>query len=259
MIKLQKMLANKQAVSAIRTQLKTHNLVPDRKCMENASTHKSNIATMRELIKYGGTITYKCLQNLSNNLTASSTLDYMLEEYKKQQDIRDKETKDKMEAYEAKIKELEEKLANKEKIEESKEPPVEEKDLKKTDTQNNTELIDTDDDLDDFNDDELAEIKDCNIIKVDDTMINKLPKQKRRKCNVPKLYATYFKKKDNTKMSYLEIKKELLDNVRDNKWYNPDNKQLINLPEDLMKHLGIEKKGYIKFDDVEKVVNLFYK
>lgn len=256
MIKLQKMLANKQPVSAIRSQLKAHTLVPDRKCMENASNHKTNMATIKELIKYGGIITYKCLQNMSQLLATSSTLDYMLEEYKTQKDIKDKEITDKMEAYEAKIKELEEKLAKPEGLPEVDIKVLPEKVIENTEDVKTPELIEMDDD---FSDDELAEIKECSIIKVDDTMINKLPKQKRRKSKVPKLYATYFKKKDNTKMSYLEIKKELLDSVRENKWYNPDNKQLINLPEDLMKHLGIEKKGYIKFDDVEKVVNLFYK
>jgi hypothetical protein len=268
MIKLQKICADKSPISVIRSHLKKYQLVPDRKCMENASLHKNNVATMKELLKYGGKLTYKCLKSQSYLLTSSSTLDYMLEEYEKQQEEVNAELNSKMEKYETRIKELEEKLANgeidnqdiksdtKQNAKQDTKPNTVKQSAQSTDISPSTELIDTDDD---FDDDDLEEIKNCNIIKIDDTVVIKLPKQKRRKCNVPKLYASYFKKGSKTKMSYIEIKKELLDNVRDNKWYNPDNKQLIKLPDDLRKHLGIQTSGYVRFDDVDKLVNLFYK
>ena len=80
-----------------------------------------------------------------------------------------------------------------------------------------------------------------------------------RKVNIPKLYAAYFKKAKDGKMSFVSVKKELLNKIKKNEWYNKENQQLIDLPEDLRKRLGIKSEGLIDIKDIDKVVTLFYK
>ena len=60
-------------------------------------------------------------------------------------------------------------------------------------------------------------------------------------------------------MSFVSVKKELLNKIKKNEWYNKENQQFIDLPEDLRKRLGIQSEGLIDIKDIDKVVTLFYK
>ena len=60
-------------------------------------------------------------------------------------------------------------------------------------------------------------------------------------------------------MSFVSVKKELLNKIKKNEWYNKENEQFIDLPEDLRKKLGIQTEGLINVNDIDKVVTLFYK
>jgi len=111
-------------------------------------------------------------------------------------------------------------------------------------------------DIDGYNDDDINEIVDTmNTINLD----VEVPKNIKRKINTPKLYAKYFGKDVDSKISFTKIKKELLTTIQTKKWVSADNSQLINLPADLRTELGIQQDGMIHLDDIDKVVALFYK
>ena len=93
------------------------------------------------------------------------------------------------------------------------------------------------------------------IITLDDKTGN-LPKQLRRKMKVPEKYKKYFELDD--KMSFLDIKKHFINNIKANKWYNNDIKTLVDIPADLRKLLEIKMVGYIQFKDMEKLLAYFY-
>lgn len=98
-----------------------------------------------------------------------------------------------------------------------------------------------------------------NILKNLDNIIKiKVPEDKRIIQQAPKKYITYFKKPNNVCMSYLEIRKEFIDVIRDKKWFRKNNKQLVNLPKSLRNKLGLDKDGYIQFEDIDKIIDLFY-
>ena len=99
----------------------------------------------------------------------------------------------------------------------------------------------------------------CFNVKFNDSIVKiKVPEDKRIIQQAPKKYITYFKKSDNICMSYLEIRKEFIDNIRTKKWFKKDNKQLVNLPKSLRNKLGLDKDGYIQFGDIDKIIDLFY-
>jgi hypothetical protein len=59
-------------------------------------------------------------------------------------------------------------------------------------------------------------------------------------------------------MSFIQLKKDFISYVIENKWIDDNNKELINLPPKLMKKLGIKNDKHIKFGDIDRVMNLFY-
>lgn len=255
MIELQKACSTRAKVN-INKIIKKGSLTPDRKCMENACNFANNAQIVDVLVDKGGPVTYKCLKNCAGQLKNNMMLMKIMDLYEKNQ-------KAEIEKYKAQIADLEEaieqggvkKVA---KVKEDEKQAKEQKDVTaSTKKEGQVELIELDD-LDEALVDEID--KSSQIVAIDEAKLSKIPKQKRRKVNIPKKYATCFnltatdKKK---KMSYMDLKKELIDRIRSNKWYAEDDQQLIKLPEDLCNTLGLDK-GYIKFTEIDKLVGVFY-
>ena len=94
----------------------------------------------------------------------------------------------------------------------------------------------------------------CIDIIVPDTI--KVPKRKRQKVKPPKQLVTYLDL-DNKKISFLEARKILVDHIKTNNYFGED-KSLIDLPKDFRKLLDLDD-GFIRRDDIDKIVELCYK
>lgn len=284
MIELQK-LCNSRAKVQIAKLLKQHKLTPDRKCMENSCNFANNQVVLDLLINNGGKLSYKCIRNCANQLKSNHMLIHIIDEYEKTHNKEIEELKNKIDELEKMIKSggiileqkedktqknIKEKKSDTQKIE--KEPKKNKHDddddddldeKKTTDVEKKNpahELIEIDQ-IDDMEDGILEEIAESNkIVNIDESRLNKIPKQKRIKGKIPKRYAEYFElseKERTQKMSFIDLKKDLIDRIRLNKWYDHDDQQLIKLPHTLSHTLKI-KDGYIKFGEIEKLLGLFY-
>lgn len=246
LVELQK-LCKKRSKNRIINYIKKYQLVPDRKCMENACCFRNNKTILEILVNNGGKFTYKCIKNCAKEFPYSDTLLYIINEYEKVHNAE-------IEFYKEKIKILEDKInsldnayidkSNNDCVQDSKKIIKEE--LKEG--ENN-----------EFDDNHLGKIS--NTINVNNNIIsfndqNIIIPSKRKKMKVPQIYREYFNKTDEM-MSFLEIKKELIDKIRENNWYDKENQQLINLPNDLKNKLKLGDR-LIKFDDLDKVIELFY-
>jgi hypothetical protein len=318
MMELQQ-ICNSRATAKLKNFLKNNSdIVPDRKCMENACRFKNNQPVIDQLIKRGGKFTVKCIENCANEFKCNGMLLNIIGTFKKEynQDIND---------YKHRIKELEntikmykegqlqandcdvvedpidvvdsvdpadpvdqvdsenEMMANLksellDNIDESDEELItvepKKKVSKKTGGKKKAKKATKGDDEDktkkkeviDFDDDDLDEVlgesegeNECEIKCWDfyGCDLSK-PENLRRKDEIPKSYRIHFKKKKGTKMSFLAIKKELIGNITKNGWFLKDNQQYISLPSNLEGRLGLEEDTYISFNDIDKLVRLFY-
>lgn len=247
MVTLQK-ACNKRAKSEISRIIKNHNLVPDQKCMENACKFKNNKPILDMLVGAGGKYTFKCIKNCASEMQSKETIMLIINSFEKQYE------KEKQQ-YENKIKELEAKLKLQSTTNNNEDNPVIVEPIVTKEEEKIINQI-----IDDFTDSDLDKPED--IVDTVDTVIidiskSKIPKSTKRKINVPKKYAEYFKKDPKTKMSFCDLKKELIDTIRDKNWIDEKNKTLIILPTDLNTKLGITP-GRIKFEDIDKVTAMFY-
>jgi hypothetical protein len=247
MIELQKLCAvrNKPLITKY---MKKYKLVPDRKCMENASRIKGNLPVVRMLIDNGGKVTYQCIEKHTKEMFPNSMLSYLVKNF-------DINKTSKIVELEDKVKQLEAQLKNKDITKEDKqdkENKQEDKENKQEDKENKQE------DKENKQEDKEASPKVDKMITITDDQLTKQPKQIRRDCLLPTKYATYFKSNNNEKKSFIQIKKDFIISVKANKWYKKDNQLLIDPPKDMRKLLGLDETGYIKFNDLEKMLYLFY-
>lgn len=272
-------LCSEKCLPKIRSHLSKTKLVPDEACLENASKIKTNLQTVNLLIQKGGKVNFRCIENSADTMSANSTLMALVNGFKKNY-------KEEKQNYEKKIKELEKKIAmlelqEKGSHEGSREESSDRFDhlqlaVEKMDKQINS-LIDKEeleeiqiDGLDESDESgELDEIKDAEqekeqekitVVTISDERIKSItgiPKQRRRDVKIPTKYAELFKLDKDTEISYISVKKDLIERINKNNWYNKANKQLVSLPDSLNEKLGLEK-GYVKFEDIDKLVCLFY-
>jgi hypothetical protein len=261
MIELEKICCSRAPVK-IKKFIKEQNLTPDKKCMENACSFKNNKVIVDHLISKGGVISIDCIKNCAKEFPANNMLMMIINNFK------EKYTKDVAE-YEKRISKLEEdigQLKPKNVISDietentSKNVSQSDEDLNNTDKNLNNEdeinVLNIDDELDDDIIDEI--IESTKYINIPESMTTKKPKQKRIKAHIPKKYAEYFNKKKGEKMTYIQLKKELIGLITKNEWLDNNDKKLIDLPLDLRKKLGINNNGYLKFEDIDKLTYLFY-
>lgn len=87
----------------------------------------------------------------------------------------------------------------------------------------------------------------------------KVPKNKNRKCFMPKKYMMFFGIDKKEKISYTDMRKQVTSYIISNNMICEDDKKLIDLAPNMRNLLGIEKKGFIKFEELDNIINLFYK
>lgn len=96
-------------LKVINSFVKKHNLVPDTKCMENASCYQSN-PVFGCLISYGGVVNLQCVKNCANEFRNNELLLTIIDEFNKVYNMEIESYKKEIMARGDKVKELEEKL-----------------------------------------------------------------------------------------------------------------------------------------------------
>jgi len=233
---LQKLCHNTRSVETIEKYININVIMPDSICMNNAVKLYNNINVIKMLRSYNVNISINNILDACHKYKLN-TIMWMIIEFNKQYEQEIKNYKETINNFENKLKESNKKIETTEEVV--------------------NEEINLDDDINSI-------IDDINSVKIiqfsdQDKKSLRLPKYKNKKYKLPKKFQTYFKENNSTKMSYFDIRKYVLDEIRKNKWYHTYNKtQLIDLPKLLKKKIGLNKTGMIEFSDIDKVIAMFY-
>lgn len=224
-----------------------HNLKPDTLCLRGASDFKQNVPTVRMLIEKGAKADLQCVKNSAKWLTTNGTLELVLESY-------EANIKEQIENYEKQIKSMATKVEELEKeLDETKKGIANQKDA----INQKTEIKDKKDDIELIDEESEEEEDEVIIVGFPKDIMKRKPKNIRKKDEPPKLFSKYFSIKGTNKMSFLDLKKELLFRIKKNKWVNEKNGQLIEFPKDFKKTFKLDE-GYVHFSDLDKLVCTFY-
>lgn len=268
MIELQKACTTRRA-KLIKSIIQSNKLIPDRKCMENASCFISNQPIYNELVTAGGKPTYKCIKNCAKLLKNTHYLLMLVDDFEKVYNEETKQYQDKIKKLEDEIIKLggkidkdvvkeEPKVELKEAIKtEDDEPPktepvnkVTKKVAKKTVKKKNIIIVDEEDE-----DEEIIEPKSIDL-PIDTIKVQELQKQYRIKSDPPQKLVKIFDIDKKKQLSYTDIKKYLLEKIRTDKWIDDSAKELIKVPDNIKKNLNIKGES-INFTDIDKLVCMF--
>lgn len=288
MLQLEK-LCNGQHLADVKALINKHKLVPDQKCMENAAKFKTSNRTMDFLISKGGKVNINCVENCAKEQKSNRLLLTIVNEFKKNYNNEVQDYKDRIQKLEEIIKDLGGEVP-KDKKEENKNSKLEPKTTKtpkkptstlpkggkkaKTAAQSknkNVIIIDEESDeeleMDETNPKEETpqngvQHSENNYqmidLKIDQNKIVEIQKQYKLKSSSNENIQSIFKIPKNKKVSYNDVKKILLDKIKDESWIDQKDKSLIKIPDDIKKKLNIESNDYIKFNDIDKLVCLFF-
>jgi hypothetical protein len=236
-------------MSDIRDFMDNDQLTPDAICMKNASNHRSNNGVLRFLVSRGGKIDIECIRANAQNYRANGTLLYLIDKFSESHNFsmdchNDNVTTKNNEiiTLQNTIKKLKNKIKELENVSNSK-------------SNNITNNISTDNILTDNE----VDIEDLNFIEI----ITKSTCVSKRKRDIPpekyiKYIANKKEIKKEIKMSFFDIRKEFIQDINNNGWYMGQNKMIINLPSEVKNNLEITDSGYIKFEDIDKIIYKFY-
>jgi len=161
-------------------------------------------------------------------------------------------------------------------LKEENKPTIKQSKNKKTDLEKLASDLGLDDEFDDFDIDingsnlkkesntdvfqKINIVEDSNKEKnmVTLTTPEKTPKNKRTKIKIETNITKLFKIKKTDGISFLDLRKHVMSYVINNKLHDKTDKSLIRLDEKICKTLSLEE-GYIKFDDLDKLVSQAYK
>ena len=289
MVELQKTCKTRQKSGISKILSGNKDIVPDRKCMENACTFKNNKPILELLEKKGGKYTVKCIENCAKEFKANDTLLRIISKFKTQHDAEVKEYQDKIKQLENGVVKNEDGLttvtnnnedelitvtdesddipsqqmesldASDDENEESDEELITVEASNKADTKTKVKSLDdnlNDEDIDELLDD-LGEDNEPQCVDFSKYKLNK-PSNLRAKADIPDSYRIHFKKKKGDKMSFINLKKEFLDKIKKNKWYMDGNQQYVDLPKTLRKRLKLDDTSYVSFNDLDSLMYLFY-
>jgi len=340
MIELQKLCKTKK-MKDMKLLVKKHGLIPDRKCMENASCFKNNNQIYDYLFGIGGRPNYKCIENCAKELNNNYFLVKLLNGFKTINDEEIKDYQDKITYLEKQIVELggtvkplpakEQNIIKKRAVKKIIEPESDKEDEVIEDQEDELTDVDTDDNISDIESDdipvkvkgtrkgakkipakfmlpvvapvktkavakkplpktkkvknveivddeeEIEEVKgtkieaqvdekpktDANALKIlnlaiDSTKMGEIQKQYRLKSSPPNKIVEVFKVDNKKKMSYSDVKKYILDKIKNDNWMDNTDKNLINVPANIKEKLNLDKDGSINFNDIDKLVCMFY-
>lgn len=261
--------------------IETNETKPDRKSLLNACNIKYNYDIIEFLLEQGCNMDEKIIKKILDiNISQKNTkLKNIITNYINclQEEI--KEEKEKNKILTNKIDDLNKKKDNKgislknnsknnlqvfhfleddEIFYENSEEYIDDVDIKNKEEYNGSNYIETDDIFGDNIIKFINNSKKNKIIDIEDNVLDKMPKFRKVKRKIPNKYKIYFNKSNEEKMSFNDIKNEFTRIIIEEKWTSNKNDSLINLPEDIRFILGIEKNGYIRFDDIDKIICLFY-
>jgi len=254
-------LNSNSSLTIIKKIITTYNLVPDDIAMEIACDHR-NSNVCQYLIDAGGPITPLCVRNVVANLSRSSFALILIDGLEKtfnkmKQELNNSKSTEslKREVGLIECSDSDQDIFNEDEENEPVKVPVKESKDKMilSEIKNKINLLDS-------KEEPKVIIKENNpnvaVVVVPDTI--KLPNSKRKKMNVPSKLVKIFALDKSTKMSFMDARKFLTTKIQENKWLDPNDKNLINFPSQIRKELGIPIKGYVRIADLDKVLSLCY-
>lgn len=223
-------------------------LKPDTECLRRACNNKTNKPIVQYLVEHHKLVPdLKCLKNNAKYLN-NPTLTYLLNhvpDYSVEVEKTDDEIKEENEQN-AIVKEVkdnnistvvknEEQVSKKEEHLPKKDANIEENKEDEKEPQNTYILM---------------------SLKVPDSV----PKSKRIKCKINNKVLKFFSLKNGTKLSFLEIRKLLVNYVKEENMYDEDDKTYIKPNKQICKLLSIngEYGKYINFNDFDRLVSQCY-
>lgn len=259
MIQLEKLCLTRQ-LTKIKKHIENFNLVPDRKCMENACNSRTNGKIVDYLISKGGKINIKCILKSAYILAHSAFLIDIIKSFEKNNN-----------EYIAKLENHIVKLGGKlSDVSNDKIQLIDEEDDDDSDDNDENEeeeyeeKSDSNDEYSDDDAEDVIEINDklpkvnFNTILISEEDIKTIQNNNKNKTTTPQRFLEIFKA-TKSKRSYLDVKKYLINEIGTKSWFDSKNKDIINLPDDIKKKLQLDDNVQIKFNDIDKLVCLFYK
>ncbi len=239
MIELQG-LCTVRNIGAIRKFITLHKLIPDSKCMENASEIHGNYQIYQYLIESGGILTNKCLKKILKK--HSPKWEFLVDFIKP-----DTFNPVKPPYRTSKIDKSNE--SNKTDLEAELEIELDEE-LNKNKNKN------IDIDINRINKENQLEILDIDIF-IDDDELNEIRTKYSALSPPPRRYLKAFKIKSKRRISFDQLRNFILEQINQNNWFKVDDQSLIVFPHDILDILRIDKV-IIRLDDLDKFVCLFY-
>lgn len=214
----------------IKKLVKMHKLVPDEICMELISQHRESII-FPFLIKSGGKVNLKCLQNVADSYNNNKFIIQYMTEF-------EKEYIKEITGYKNKITELERRLDN-----------------------TNGDVSDPHPHLPQPIINDGLEIK-YNVLQlnVDNDKILQY-RQKYKNKRIPHKKIVNFYGIDNKqKVSYADFKKLLFEKIQNESWTCTHDKTLIKIPLQYRELFGLDnnENDVVSFGDIEKLICMFY-
>lgn len=229
MVELQKLCMIRE-IGKIRAFCKKNKLVPDRKCMENACSFKTNAPIYEYLKSIGGKPTLKCIQRSSKECKANF-LKQIIDDYMEVH-LKEKDEKDVI------IQNLQNELAQLKKLN------GDDKNI-----QNNTE---DKEEYTDKNPDENKTI--AHSFKINEQNFETIKRIRGKLNNNAKIKEILGIK---VKASFLDIKKATIEYIQNNNLIGENN--LISFPLDFQDKIGMNTAGNpIRFEDIDIVVYHFF-
>jgi len=105
-------------------------------------------------------------------------------------------------------------------------------------------------------DDEVDDDKVSIIVNV--LSSDKVPIHKNIKYPIPEKYIGYFGKSRVSNMSFIDIRRHIVNYILDKHLYSVTNPSLVSLPDDMKKLLEIQNEGDISISKLDNFVGLFY-
>jgi len=259
MIALHKLCKQKKNVKKlIREHINKFNLIPDEVCMIYACSIPFNSPVIKLLTLKGGIITFECLLSIMNIRGTNVILRFAIQEFRKYQktmldnhEIEISNYQNQIIHYKNKINELETIINS------------------NNNNNNNIQVnIDNNNNADNVNIDNKANTDNVNIdnnnnIQADNNIFDmSIHNDFIANINVnikkdpSKQYIEFFKA-DKKKVSFIDVKKNIIKTIHNNKWICEYDNTLINLPSDIKIFLNIDNNLLIKFSDIDILVGMF--
>ncbi len=289
-------LCKTRKTSEIKSLLKSDSsLVIDRKCMENVCSFAKN--TMYDyLLAKGGVPTIKCIENVGKMLKNNTLLLQVISDFEKANNKEIQSYKDKIAELEKKLASqntqtssntqtapllndsekdqktqkkvaVTKKVVSKKTVAKKKIVIVDDSEEADDNSQNSEEKTKTDEEKTSKTEtktekEEKSKNDDSHpyvILPVDDAKITQIQTNFRNKNLPTEKMVKILKINSKEKISYSDVRNNLIVKIKDEGWIDKNNKNIINIPNDIKKILSLkDKTNIVQFSDIDKLVCLLY-